>query len=60
MEAVRRQRAAGETPACTSDAAILAALSRREAAIATLLPTEPNEEIVSECAVAAALNAPTP
>lgn len=54
MEAVRRQRAAGETPSCTGDAATLEALSRREAAIATLLPAEPNEEIVSACGVASA------
>lgn len=54
MEAVRRQRAAGETPACTADPEVLAALSRRETAIATLLPTEPNEEIVSSCAAEAA------
>ncbi|MEQ1726434.1 MAG: serine protease [Sphingopyxis sp.] len=61
MEAVRRQRAAGETPACTQDAAILEALSRREAAIATLLPAEPNEEIVSACrAVAVASGADLP
>ncbi|MEQ1688024.1 MAG: serine protease [Sphingopyxis sp.] len=54
MEAVRRQRAAGETPACTQDAATLEALSRREAAIATLLPAEANEEIVSNCRVVTA------
>lgn len=54
MEAVRRQRAAGETPACTADVATLEALSRREAAIATLLPAEPNEEIISDCGVVVA------
>ncbi|MEQ1510537.1 MAG: serine protease, partial [Sphingopyxis sp.] len=51
MEAVRRQRAAGETPACTANATTLEALSQRETAIATLLPNEPNEEIVSNCGV---------
>lgn len=53
MEAVRRQRAAGETPACTADQALLTALSSRENAIATLLPTEANEEIFSQCSPAA-------
>lgn len=53
METVRRQRGAVETPRCTGNAADLAQLSRRENAIQQLLPTNPNEEIVRNCAPSA-------
>lgn len=49
MEAVRRQRAASEVRGCTADPEQLAALSRRETTISTLLPDQPNEEIISDC-----------
>ncbi len=49
MEAVRRQRASVDFQGCTADPAMLATLNRRETAIATLLPAQPNEEIIRDC-----------
>ncbi len=52
MEQARRERAAMRAPGCTADPAALEALTRRERAIAVLLPTRPNEELVSRCRAA--------
>lgn len=49
METARRQRAAIEVQGCTIDQEKLASLAARENAIAALLPSRPNEEIVSRC-----------
>ena len=60
MEAVRRQRQAVATPACTNDPTVMEALSRRETAIAQLLPRQPNEEIVRDCVAVATPATPVP
>lgn len=52
MEGLRRQRAAVEVQGCTADPEQLATLNRRETAISTLLPDQPNEEIVADCTAA--------
>ncbi len=53
MTAARRSRASVDFQGCTANPERLATLSARENAIAALLPTSANEEIVSRCQVAA-------
>jgi serine protease Do len=54
MQAIRAQRARVAVQSCTGDATALATLSRREAAIAAMLPAQPNEELVYRCRAARA------
>ena len=60
MEAARRQRDSLAVQGCTADPATIARLTQREVAIASMLPAEPHEEIVSRCQIseAAATAAP--
>ncbi len=53
LETLRRARVPANGRGCTTDAAALAALADREAALGAQLPTQPNEQIVSRCTAAA-------
>lgn len=59
METARRQRDSLSVQGCTADPATIARLTQREVALASMLPEEPHEEIVSNCRVAEA-SAPRP
>lgn len=50
MEGARRQRASVDVPTgCTADPATLAALEQRESMVGAVLPSRPDEQIVSRC-----------
>lgn len=51
METARRQRDSLAVQGCTADPATIARLTQREVALASMLPEEPHEEIVSRCRV---------
>lgn len=54
METARRQRDSLAVQGCTADPATIARLTQREVAIASMLPEEPHEEIISRCRVSEA------
>jgi S1-C subfamily serine protease len=61
METARRQRDSLSVQGCTADPATIARLTQREVALASMLPGEPHEEIVSRCRVSeAAADQPAP
>lgn len=54
METARRQRDSLAVQGCTADPATIARLTQREVALASMLPEEPHEEIISRCRVSEA------
>jgi hypothetical protein len=60
METARRQRDSLAVQGCTADPATIARLTQREVALASMLPAEPHEEIVSRCRVSETAPSPAP